>query len=104
MDAELVDESGVKVLRVAGDVSIADAARLRDLLIDLVGSAGDLTIDADQVDRFDTSGVQLLVAAREACEGSGRALAVIGLSPACAEDLGLLGCRNVLTISRIGTS
>jgi anti-anti-sigma factor len=104
MDAELVDESGAKVLRVAGEVLIADAARFRDLLIDLVESAGARTIDASRLDRFDTSAAQLLVAAREACEGSGHCLAVIGLSPACAEDLSLLGCRDVLAISRIGTS
>ncbi|MBI3608238.1 MAG: STAS domain-containing protein [Nitrospirae bacterium] len=94
MDTEIVKEATGTVLKLGGELSIADAAVFRDVLVTALDGEGHVVVDASLVERFDTSGIQLLLAARSACERRHRGFAVRGLSPSCVAMWRLLGCSE----------
>lgn len=106
MDTEIVKEATGTALKLGGEISIADAASFRDVLDVLVTALdgeGHVVVDASLVERFDTSGIQLLLAAHTACERRRRGFAIRGLSPSCVATWRLLGCPEDL-ISQSGES
>ena len=85
------------VLRLGADLSIGQAAALRDTLADAVHSApGDLQLDLSAVHDFDSSGVQLLVATRRSLATRGHALQIVAASAAVREALQLFGLTTLL--------
>lgn len=77
------------VLAQSGEVTIFEAAAFRDALVTLLSNEGPVELDLSQVERMDTSGVQLVLAARR----SGR-LTVTGLTPDVRRAMAMIGCEQ----------
>jgi anti-anti-sigma regulatory factor len=73
------------------EVTIFEAADFRDMLVTLLSSGDPVELDLSRVERMDTSGVQLLLAARR----SGR-LAVTGITPGVREAMVSIGCHELI--------
>lgn len=85
MDPDVVRES--QALTPAGPLTAAEAGPLREaLLARLAGGASEILLDLSAVERLDTPGAQVLMAARQ----SGR-VRFQGLPPAVSRALSDLG-------------
>ncbi|GCL63651.1 STAS domain-containing protein [Pseudaquabacterium pictum] len=85
------------VLCLGAEMTIAHAAAHRDTLADaLAAASGDLQLDLSGVSDFDSSGVQLLLAARRSLRERGRALQVVAASAAVQDALQLFGLADLL--------
>ena len=85
------ERSGVNVLHPEGDLTIFEAAEFREALLSLFTHEGPLELDVSEVDRVDSSGIQLMIAAFQ----SGR-LGITGMTSAMHEKVASLGCQNFL--------
>jgi anti-sigma B factor antagonist len=84
-------------LNLGTELTIAFAAACRDLLADALASRhGDLPLDLGGVVDFDSSGVQLLLAARRSLAERGDALVITAASPTVRDALALFGLRALL--------
>lgn len=79
------------VLRLAGEMTIYQAAEQKQELVQALAEAGSglLEIDLSAVSEIDVAGLQLLLAARNACERRGSPLRLIEPSPAVREVFAL---------------
>jgi anti-anti-sigma factor len=85
------------VLSLGMDLSIGQAAALRETLVDAVHAApGDLQLDLSAVHDFDSSGVQLLLSARRSLAERGHALQIVSASATVREALELFGLAALL--------
>lgn len=78
-------------MRIEGDLTIYRAAELKAELLAALAEPGDLDLELDAVDEFDTAGVQLLLAARKTAQAAGRSLRLVSPSPVVTRALGTLG-------------
>lgn len=78
------------VLAPCGEITIFEATAFRDALVTLLANEGPAELDLSSVERMDTAGIQLLIAA----ERSGR-LTVTGWRPAVREGLATIGCLHL---------
>lgn len=80
-----------------GELSIYRAAELREMLLAaLSGVPADMEVDLAGVTEIDSSGVQLLLAARQAAQEAGHSLALVNHSEAVADVVALLGLNALL--------
>jgi anti-anti-sigma regulatory factor len=75
------------VLLESGEITIFEATAFRDALVTLLTNEGPVTLDLSGVERIDTSGVQILLAAFRI----GR-LTVTGLRPEVRQSITRVGC------------
>lgn len=95
MSAGAHDATGA-MLRLAGEVTIYQAAQLKqDLLAALDGCGSGLALDLAQVTELDTAGLQLLLAARETARARRQALRLEAPSAAVLEVLELVGLAGL---------
>ena len=97
MSAGAHDAEGA-VLRLAGEVTIYQAAQLKqDLLAALDGAAPGsvLALDLGQVTELDTAGLQVLLLARETARTRRQALRLDAPSAAVVEVLDLVGLAGL---------
>lgn len=88
------------LLRIGSDMTITAAAGLREHLVDAVAGlpAGStcLRLDLSAVHEFDSSGVQLLLAARRSLAERGASLQVVAAANAVRDALQLFGLTTLL--------
>ena len=78
------------------DMTIAQAALLRDVLLPMLHAAtGDLTLDLQGVTDCDSSSVQLLLAARNSLQAQGYTLRLCAASPALRDALASFGLATL---------
>jgi anti-anti-sigma factor len=88
------------VLRLDTEMTIAAAAGQRETLVDAVATlpagAASLQLDLSAVHDFDSSGVQLLLAARRSLAERGATLQVVATASAVRDALQLFGLSALL--------
>lgn len=89
MELRLRDDLAPGRVEVLGAMDIYAAAELHLRLQELLHAHPRLELDLAQVDEIDTSGVQLLMAAKRAAGEQGRSLSLVGHSPAVVQTLEL---------------
>lgn len=77
--------------RVEGDLSIYNAAEIKQHLIDGVRSSNLLELDLSHVKEMDTAGLQLLVLAKRESQKLGHEMRIVSHSPAVREVIEFLG-------------
>lgn len=83
-------------LVLAGELTIAQAATQREaLLAALAGCDAVLTLELSGVEAFDSSGVQLLLAARRSIAERGGTLGLQACSPPVMEALRVYGLHDL---------
>ena len=90
MNIELQGEQdGLRTLRMVGDFNIYHAADTRQALLPLLADAGTVEVDLSGVAEIDSSGVQLLIAAKKHLEARGASLHLVRHSAAVIDALEL---------------
>ena len=85
------------VLHLGAEMTIAHAAAHRDSLVDALAAApGGLQLDLSGVSDVDSSGVQLLLAARRSLAERGQPLQIVAASAAVQDALQLFGLAELL--------
>jgi anti-anti-sigma factor len=85
------------LLRLDGELTIPQAAALRDRLLAVLDTAPDgLTLDLGDVEAFDSSGLQLLLATRQSLAERGLALSLSACSATVADALRVYGLTALL--------
>lgn len=74
-------------LRIGGDMTIYQAAGLKEELLQALAGAGGLELDLSDVSEIDTAGVQLLMLARNTALANGQVLRLLAPSAAVQEVL-----------------
>ena len=87
MDIE--KRSGVQVLQPKGDLTIFEAAEFKDALLSLHEKEDPIELDLTDVERVDSSGIQLIVAGAT----MGR-MAVTGMTTVIKEKMLAIGCEQ----------
>lgn len=91
MEIERKDEDGGPVeLAVRGELTIYGAAEAYGVLDSVLAEGRDLRVNLSQVSELDSSGVQLLLAAKNAMQGQGRNFELVAHSQAVLDVLDLL--------------
>ena len=85
------------MLRLPEELNHASAnACLAQLAEGLGTESGDVVVDAQPLQRFDSSALAVLIEFRRACAGVGRALVVKGLPPRLRDLAALYGVEELL--------
>ncbi len=79
------------VLRPEGELTIFEAAEFRDAIVLLGTKAGELELSLAKIERMDSSGVQLVIAACQEMR-----LKITNVPPGVREQFELIGCGNFL--------
>jgi len=91
------DGSGI-VVELHGDMDLATAPQLLDVLQDALNRDDAVTVDLGAVDFIDSSGVGALVAADSYGTAKGARLALCGLSEPAKRTIQILGLDATLTV------
>lgn len=85
------------LLRLDGELTIPQAAALREQLLAVLDTAPDgLTLDLADVEAFDSAGLQLLLAARHTLAERGQSLTLAACSAPVADALRVYGLQAML--------
>lgn len=90
MNAENKRKDGARSLRVEGEMTIYQAAALKETLQAALEQCAELDINLSAVGEIDTAGVQLLIAAKKAAQAAHKELRLSGHSVAVLEAFELL--------------
>ena len=97
MDISIQADTGMTTLRIAGAMTIYEAAAGKPMLLRAVRAAQPkVDLDLSDVTEIDTAGLQLLVLAKREATRSGRACAVARHSAATQEATRLLNLGEAL--------
>jgi anti-sigma B factor antagonist len=96
MSACSVTEPKPGQLALEGDLTIYDAARLKDELLARLHANSGLTVDLSGITELDTSGVQLLLLLQREASDAHKPLKWAGHSTAVSEVLALLNLGSTL--------
>jgi anti-sigma B factor antagonist len=87
------------LIRLQGDVDLASAATIRELLTTAIGADdGDLVVDMSKVTFMGATGLNILVSVRNRLDDSGRRLIVKSPSPSVRRILGICQMDQILAI------
>ncbi len=99
MKCSVQSHNGVVVVRVDGDVDVANTLALRDTLAEAMSNErATVLLDLGGVDFLDSAGVGLLVSAHRRAQASSRVLAIADVSPTVARVLQLTRTDRVLRV------
>lgn len=88
----MVEKEGTKTrLEITGELSIYEAAVLRETLLSCLGSEGEVMLDLTGVAGCDAAGLQLLCALKKSAARLEKPMRVIGTSPAVLDALAAAG-------------
>lgn len=93
--------AGDVMLKLDGDLTIRDVAARREDWRARIASATSITVDATDVQRVDTAGLQLLVALRESARRRGIACQVSQPSQPLLDAVGTLGLGTLLGLGAV---
>jgi anti-anti-sigma factor len=82
-------KTALKCVAVSGEFTVFNALSMRELLLDAVNAADEVEVDLAQVTEIDSSGLQLMVAAKREAAERGRVLRFTCHSPAVLDTLDL---------------
>ena len=88
---EIQEGSDRHVLHPEGELTIFEAAEFQEALLSLCGKSGSLELDLSNVERVDSSGIQLMIAASQ-----DNRLRITGMSVAVSEKVEAIGCTSVI--------
>ena len=83
--------AGINVLLPEGDLTIFEAAEFRERLVALHQQEDPIELDLSEVERMDSSGVQLIIAAVK----SGR-ITIAGLTESIQDKFKKIGCEQLV--------
>lgn len=90
MEIERTDDDGVTELKMVGELTIFGAADAYGFLTRVLSEKRDLRINLARTIEVDSSGVQLLLAAKRAAETHGRGFELVAHSAAMLDVMELL--------------
>jgi ABC-type transporter Mla MlaB component len=93
-----------KPVSLPAECVIASATALRDVLIERVGDAGTVQIDASSVQRIDTASLQVMAAFVRERRNDGLSFEWLGVPACLTEAATLLDLTNALGLASPGTS
>jgi anti-sigma B factor antagonist len=96
-----LDDSGIVVIRVEGELDLFTAPELRARLrehTDSVGPIRDLVVDLAGCAFVDASGCQVLLRAARRLNAVGRQLAIVNTSPANARIFSVMGLDELFPV------
>lgn len=70
------DDAGGSRLTIRGPLTIAEAARFKDALLEALGAGDEVSLDIQEVTALDLSALQLICAAHGSAETAGKRFAV----------------------------
>jgi anti-sigma B factor antagonist len=76
---------------IEGELSIYRALELKVPILEILGAAGDPSLDLSQVTDIDSAGLQLVLLAMREAEATGKRLRISGRSQAVTDAFGLCG-------------
>ena len=91
---EINERTGVHVLQHEGDLTIFEAAEFHETLVKLVRKDGPLELDLSSIERVDSSGIQLMLAASRENRFS-----ITGMTEAVNQKLASVGCAHLIKSS-----
>lgn len=94
-------DRGQAVVRVFGELDLASAGDLRNVLTDLLNTraATSIGLDLAGLTFIDSTGIGTLVVAARICEQVGVALTTVALSPFAAHVLDVTGVSGLLGVT-----
>ena len=95
MSSDIDGGSSERVLRVEGDLDIARAEELKQLLLEAVSSTAGVTIDLTGTHDIDIAGIQLLWTACRESKQSGKQFRVVNAGEAVLRGIGECGLLNL---------
>ncbi|MBI2710806.1 MAG: STAS domain-containing protein [Actinobacteria bacterium] len=101
MGLDLSEHGRWSVLAVTGEVDVATAPRLREQLVELVGSGKNhIVVDLEGVEFLDSTGLGVLVGALKRVRTSDGDLALVCTEPRILKVFEITGLTKVFTIHR----
>ena len=94
MEIQAKMKNGLCKVRIAGEMTIYDAAEMKPELMRQLARAAELDVDLSGVSEFDSAGLQLLILLKREAAQHGKVLRLRAHSPAVVE---------VLTLTRADT-
>jgi anti-sigma B factor antagonist len=92
---DVVDDGAVCVVRLAGEIDMANAGALRSHLAEVVENrAGPIVVDLSRVQFIDSSGVQAILSVTPAGEARDRRVRVVAGPPEVDRVFSLLGVKD----------
>lgn len=101
-ELEEVERGAVRVVRVTGEVDLADAEALVERLVDCLRRAQTVEADLGGVTFIDSSGLGALVRWRAEAAVLGRDIALTNVTPATDRLLHLTGLRTLFDVQPAG--
>jgi len=89
MQAITEQRGTLRCLRLAGELNIYAGADLKAALVDALAATTELEIDLAEVTEIDSSGIQLLAAAKREAMDTGKAMRLVNHSSAALELMDL---------------
>lgn len=87
-------KTGTRKVVLSGELTIYDAAALRDRVMALLKGAKQLQLDAEAISEVDLAGIQVLVALRRKGDAQGIPVEIMRSSPALTQALQLLALSS----------
>lgn len=98
VNCEVREQEGVVVIAISGDVDLESSPKVRDVLLDCVGSKRPVLVDMSGVSYIDSSGVASLVEAHQSARKSKSRFALADVSQSAMRVLELARLDKVFTI------
>jgi anti-anti-sigma factor len=90
-----IEDGAEPTIRLAGELDLASAYRLRGVLRDV---GGDMTLDLSELTFLDSSGMSVLLGAHRRFEAEGHTLRLVGMSSSVRRAVHLAGLDEVLVL------
>jgi len=100
LSIELHADGPVSVLQLVGELDISSAPALREQLLELLTSSGDVVVDLSDVSFMDSSGISVLIVAHKRSIAQGRTITLRNPRGPVAKVLAVTGTDQVFTIER----
>lgn len=89
-------KTGIRKVALSGELTIYDAAALRDRVMALLEGVKQLQLDAEAISEIDLAGIQVLIALRRKGDVEGIPVELTRSSPALTQALQLLALSSNL--------
>lgn len=94
-------DNNLVALKIRGALNVAVAEKLRVALLKALTPGASATLDLDEVDRLDTAGVQLLLAARTWVERHGGGFRLCSVSEVARRALSAAGAAESMALEKM---
>lgn len=98
VNCEVKEQDGIAVIALTGDVDLESSPKVRDVLLECVGSKRPVVVDMSAVSYIDSSGVASLVEAHQTARKSKTTFALVQVSQSAMRVLELARLDKVFVI------